>query len=218
MTSEALEISAVALPLAIDVVATFVFSITGAMVAIQRNYDPVGLFVLALASGLGGGLLRDGLFIQSGPPAAMQDGSYLIAVVAGCVVAGLFFRHVERLSKAFLVLDALGTGAYGIVGSSKAFEAGLAVPACIVVGVINATGGGLVRDVLVREEPLMLKPGQFYIIASLMGVGAFAALRLYAHLPLIWAAGAGIGVTFALRLLAITFNWKTRPVRRAPPG
>ncbi len=125
------------------------------MVAIRRHYDPIGLFVLALACGLGGGLLRDGLFIQTGPPAAMRNGGYMIAVLAGCVVAIVLFRHVERLSKPFLVFDALGTAAYRVVGASKAFEAGLAIPACIFVGVVNAVGSGLIRDVLVREEPLL---------------------------------------------------------------
>ena len=149
------------------------------MVAIRRYYDAIGVFVLALATGLGGGLLRDGLFIQSGPPAAMRTSSYMLAVLAGCVIAILFFKHVERLSKPFLIFDALGTGAYGVVGASKAFEAGLAVPACIFVGVINAVGSGLIRDVLVREEPLMFKPGQFYIIASLLGVSGFMLFAVF---------------------------------------
>src|SRR6187397_2270534 len=126
-----------ALPIAIDLGATFLFSVTGAMVAIRRHHDAVGVFVLALACGLGGGLLRDGLFIQAGPPAAMRHPGYIIAVVIGCLLAILFTTHMERLSKPFLVLDALGLAAYGVVGASKAFEAGLAIPACIFVGVVN---------------------------------------------------------------------------------
>jgi len=218
MSDEAIMIRTVALPPAIDLGATFLFSITGAMVAIRRHYDPIGLFVLALASGLGGGLLRDGLFIQAGPPAAMRDGSYMIAVVVGCVVAGLFFKHVERLSKPFLIIDALGTGAYGVVGASRAFEAGLAIPACIFVGVINAVGSGLVRDVLVREEPLMLKPGQFYVIASVLGVSAFALMTVYLRLPLLPSAISAIAITFIFRMLAVYFDWKTSPVLRHPPS
>jgi uncharacterized membrane protein YeiH len=214
MSSEPVTVPALALPLAIDLGAVFVFSITGAMVAVRRGYDPVGLFVLALATGLGGGLLRDGVFIQAGPPAAMQNGGYLLAVLAGCLATALFVGHVERLSKAFLTLDALGTGAYGVVGASKAYQAGLPLPACIFVGVVNATGSGLIRDVLVREEPLMLKPGQYYIIASLLGVLAFAALRMQFAVPMAWSASAGIAVTFVVRMLAITFNWSTKPVHR----
>ena len=209
-------VQTVALPIAIDLGATAVFSITGAMVAVRRHYDAIGVFVLALACGLGGGLLRDGLFIQAGPPAAMRDPSYMIAVLAGCVVAILFFKHVERLSKAFLIFDALGTAAYGVVGTSKAFEAGLAVPACIFVGVVNAVGGGLIRDILVREEPLLLKPGQFYVIASLLGVTEFALFTTFFRAPVVPCALLAIAITFIFRLFAIIFDWKTKSVVRLP--
>ena len=212
-------VRSVSLPVGIDLGATVLFSITGAMVAIRRHYDAIGVLVLALACGLGGGLLRDGLFIQAGPPVAMRDGSYMIAVLVGCGLAVLFFKHVERLSKPFLVIDALATGAYGVVGASKAFEAGLAVPACIFVGVINAVGSGLIRDVLVREEPLMLKPGQFYVVASVLGVGGFVLLASFFKLPLVPSAIAAIAITFVLRLLAIFFDWRTHAVLRPPrPG
>jgi uncharacterized membrane protein YeiH len=212
MLEDPINIRTVALPMVIDLGATFLFSITGAMVAIRRHYDPIGLFVLALACGLGGGLLRDGIFIQQGPPAAMREGSYMVAVLAGCVVAGLFFKHVERLSKPFLIFDALGTGAYGVVGASKAFEGGLALPACIFVGVVNAVGSGVIRDVLVREEALLLKPGQFYVIASLLGVCGFALLTVYFRVPLLTAAIVAMAITFILRVLAIYFDWKTRSI------
>ena len=202
-------VRSIALPIGIDLGATVLFSITGAMVAIRRHYDAIGVFVLALACGLGGGLLRDGLFIQAGPPVAMRDASYMIAVLVGCVLAILFFKHVERLSKPFLIIDALATGAYGVVGASKAFEAGLAVPACIFVGVVNAVGSGLIRDVLVREEPLMLKPGQFYVIASVLGVGGFVLFAHFFHAPLVPSAIAAIAITFVFRLLAIFFDWRT---------
>ncbi|MCX6875315.1 MAG: TRIC cation channel family protein [Verrucomicrobia bacterium] len=218
MPADPLITQTVTLPITIDLGATVLFSITGAMVAIRRHYDFVGVFVLALACGLGGGLLRDGLFIQAGPPAAMRDGSYMLAVLAGCAVAVLFHQHVERWSKPFLIFDALGTGAYGVVGAGKAFEAGLAIPACIFVGVVNAVGSGLIRDVLVREEPLMLKPGQFYVIASLLGVAGFGLFTRCFHLPLAISAISAIAITFVIRLLAISFDWRTKSVVPSPPS
>jgi uncharacterized membrane protein YeiH len=216
MSADPALVPSVALPVAIDLGATVLFSITGAMVGIRRHYDPIGVFVLALACGLGGGLLRDGIFIQGGPPVAMQDGSYMLAVLVGCLAATLFFQHMERLSKPFLVIDALATGAYGVVGASKAFEAGLAVPACIFVGVVNAVGSGLIRDVLVREESLMLKPGQFYVVASVLGVSGFVVLSGFFHAPPVPSAIAAIAITFVFRLLAIFFDWKTTSVLRPP--
>ena len=218
MPDNSVVIQSVGLPIGIDLAATVLFSVTGGMAAIRRHYDFVGVFVLALACGLGGGLLRDGLFIQDGPPAAMRDGSYMIAVVVGCVVSMLFYKHVERLSKVFLIFDALGTGAYGVVGATKAFEAGLAVPACIFVGVVNAVGSGLIRDVLVHEEPLMLKPGQFYVIASLLGVSGLALFTRGFHIPLVTSAILAIAITFVFRLLAIYYDWKTKPVMPPPPS
>ena len=119
-------------------------------------------------------------------------------------------------SKPFLIFDALGTAAYGVVGASKAFEAGLAIPACIFVGVVNAVGSGLIRDVLVREEPLLFKPGQFYVIASVLGVTEFTLLAFVFHAPLVPSAILAIATTFVFRLLAILFDWKTRSVMRPP--
>src|SRR3954462_15889002 len=140
------------------------------MVAIRRHYDYVGVFVLALACGLGGGLLRDAVFIQTGPPAAVRNGEYIVMVAAGCIAAILFFSHVERLSRPFLIIDALATAAYRLVGASKASEGALAVPACIFVGVVNAAGSGRSPDVPARAYPLLFKPGQFSVIASFLGV------------------------------------------------
>jgi uncharacterized membrane protein YeiH len=218
MLAESLAAKNLPLPIVIDLGATFLFSITGAMVAIRRHYDLVGLFVLALACGLGGGLLRDGVFVQTGPPAAMRNGAYIIMVAAGTLAAVLFFPHVERLSKPFLIIDALGMGAYGVVGASKAAEAGLAISACIFVGVVNAVGSGLIRDVLVREEPLLFKPGQFYVIASILGVAQFTLLTTYLRAPIVPVAISAIAITFVFRLLAILFNWRTRPVMQPLPN
>ena len=217
MPADPLIIRTVDLPAFIDLGATILFSITGAAVAIRRHYDVIGVFVLGLACGLGGGLLRDGLFIQSGPPVAMRDASYLVAVLIGVVIAILFFTQVERLSKPFLIIDALDLGAYGVVGASRSFEAGLSTPACIFVGVINAVGSGLIRDVLMRDEPLLLKPGQFYVIASLLGVAGFTVLLTVFRISVVPAAIAAIAITFVFRLLAIFFDWKTTSVIRPPP-
>src|SRR2546423_12525384 len=123
MSADPLTIRIVARPVFIVLGAGVLFSISGATVAFRRHYDVIGVFVLALACGLGGGLLRDGLFIQNGPPVAMRDASYLIAVLVGVVLGIVFFTHVDqRLSRPFLIIDALATGAYGVVGASKSFE------------------------------------------------------------------------------------------------
>jgi uncharacterized membrane protein YeiH len=207
---------ALSLPLYIDFGATFLFAITGAMFAIRRHYDWVGLFVLALCSGLGGGLLRDGIFINDGAPAAMRSAGYLWAVIAGCFAAATFHRHVGKLDRIFLYADALGLGAYGVVGTTKAAVAGLSLPASIFVGVVNAVGGTLVRDVLTNTECFIFKPGQFYVVAAFAGCSTYVAASAWLHVPVSVAMWIAIGVTFVARTLSIVFNWKTASILPEP--
>lgn len=201
------------LPAAFDLAAAFFFALTGALAAIRRGYDWVGLFALALATGVGGGLIRDGLFIQNGPPAMVTDGRFIVAIAAACLTGALMASCVERLTRAIELIDAVGLGTYGAVGVQKALAAGLSIPAAILVGIVNACGGGILRDVLVREEPLVLKPGQFYAIAAAVGCIVFTALLVFFHVPAPIAALIAIAVTFTFRMLAIVFKWRTQPVR-----
>lgn len=212
-----MSVGLVAVPLSIDVGATFLFAITGAMVAIRRQYDAVGLFAMGTFTGLGGALLRDGLFLQDGPPMCMRYPHFILAVIAGCVAAALFDKYLRRLSPVFMLADTLGLGAYAVVGCSKAYAVGLSAPAGIFIGVVNAVGGGLIRDLIVGTEPLVFKPGQFYVLAAVAGAGTFATLAEGFHIDTALAAAVGIAVTFILRYLSITLNWKTGPILRQPP-
>lgn len=201
------------LPVWFDLTATFFCAVTGALAAMRRNHDYVGLFALAFVSGLGGGLLRDGIFIQSGPPAAMTDSRYILTVLAACLVGAVIGHRIERLNKLIAVLDAVGLGAYGVVGVQKSLSAGLSLPAAIVVGLINAAGGGILRDVLTREEPLVWKPGQFYVVAALVGCLLFPALTIFAGWSAVPAALVAIAATFLCRIFSIVFKWETSAVR-----
>jgi uncharacterized membrane protein YeiH len=204
------------LPIEFDLGAVFLFALTGAWVGIRRGYDFIGVFTVALATGVGGGLIRDGLFIQDGAPAFMQDTRYLWAVIAATVLGGVTFALARRAERLVAAVDALGLGAYAVVGMQKALAAGLSPSAAILVGVLNATGGGLIRDVLVRDEPLLLKPGQYYVLAALAGCILFMGLSDHGGVPVQEAAWYAIGSVFMLRMLAIQFNWQTvsmRPVK-----
>jgi uncharacterized membrane protein YeiH len=205
-------------PIYFDLGATFLYALSGALVAVRRQYDIIGLFVLALVTGIGGGLIRDSIFIQSGPPLAIKDQRYLFAVLAGCLAAALFGHKMDRLQKVFLFADALGLGAYAVVGVSRSLNSGFAILPAIIVGVINASGGGLLRDVLVREEPLLFKPGQVYVLAALAGAGVFVLFLLEFHKPVETSGLLAVGATFLVRLLAIIFNWKTVAVVRRLPS
>jgi uncharacterized membrane protein YeiH len=197
-----------------DLGAVFLYALTGAWVAIQRRYDLVGVFALALVTGVGGGLLRDVVFIQQGHPAAMQDARYVWAVLAASGLAALTFPLAKHFEQLVATVDALALGAYAVVGAQKALAAGLSATDAILVGVINATGGGLIRDVLVRDQPLFFKPGQYYVLAALAGTSLFTILLLSWQVPVRKAAWLSIGGTFLFRMLAIRFNWRTSPMPR----
>lgn len=195
------------LPIGFDLAATFLMAMTGVWAASRRGYDIIGALTLALVSGAGGGLLRDSVFL-SRPPAVMQDPRYLLAVLAAVAVGVLFHRFAQRFERLVAYVDAIALAVYAVVGADKAMVAGMSPLAAILIGMTNAVGGGLLRDILVREEPLLFKPGQFYVLAALGGCVLFVGLDYYG-LPLEKAAAASIGTTLILRLLAIRFNWKT---------
>jgi len=203
------------LPPEFDIGAVFFFALTGALAALRRGYDLIGLFTVAFVTGLGGALIRDGLFLQDGPPVLTKDWRLLAAVLAGCVVGWIVGRRLERFGKVIAVLDAVGLAAYSVVGVSKSLAAGLSVPASILVGVINACGGGMLRDVIVREEPLVMKPGQMYVMASLLGCVLFVTLTRAAMAAPV-AALIALGATFVFRVLAIAFNWRTSALQPWP--
>jgi uncharacterized membrane protein YeiH len=198
-----------------DLGAVFVFGITGALAAVHRGYDFIGLFALAFVTGVGGGLIRDSVFIQHGPPAVATDWRYFVAILLSGIVGLLFHKRKKHIGKIIAFFDAVGLGAYAVVGVQKALAASLSIPASIMVGVINAAGGGLLRDILVREEPLLFKPGQLYVLAALAGCVLFIVLAVYFGIQAEVAALVTIVFTFILRVLAIKFNWSTKPLYRS---
>lgn len=204
------------LPLYFDLGATLLFGLSGALLAARRGYDPVGLFVVALVTGVGGGLLRDGLFLQQGPPAFVQDPRYLLVLLVASVLGYFFAAGLDRIRGLLFVVDALGLGIYAVVGAQKSLGLGLAAGAATFIGVVNAVGGGLLRDVLVREEPFLFKPGEYYALVAAAGAGLFCLLaaELAWHPPR--AAAVAIAVTFALRLVSHRLGWMTRPARTGP--
>ena len=199
------------LPIWFDLSATLLLAVTGAWVAIRKGYDYVGVFFLALVAGVGGALLRDVVFIAQGPPVAVRDSRYLGAVAIGAVVGVVSFRRGSGFERLFAAVDALGLGVYAVVGAQKGLDVGLPAVAALLAGVGNATGGGILRDLLVRSEPIVFRPGQFYVLAALAGCASFLAMRLWLDVPVPAASLSAIGLTFTLRLLAIRFNWQTRP-------
>ena len=204
------------LPLGFTLLAFFTLGVTGALAGLRRGYDVIGVFFLALVTAGGGGLIRDGLLLSSGPASLLTDSRNLIAVLAAAVATLVFQRYVERLGHAIAVIDAVGLGAFAILGVQKTLDAGLGVPAAILGGTLTAVGGGLLRDILVREEPLLFKPGQFYALVALVGSCFYLALIHWSSLSPNQVGAASITVVFGVRMLAIRFNWRTSALYQAP--
>lgn len=204
------------LPVWFDLGATFAFGLTGALAAVKRGYDIVGAFFLALACGIGGGLIRDGIFLpHSDATPLLTDPRYIEAIVLATIAGVLFGKHVKRFRRTIALIDALGLGAYAAFGTQKALEVGLAAPAAVLVGVINAAGGGLLRDIITRMEPLVFKPGQFYVLTAVAGAITFVFLTAELGWSASLSAGIAIVVTSVFRILTIVFNWRTSAIAPA---
>jgi uncharacterized membrane protein YeiH len=201
------------LPMGFELTAVFLFAVTGALRALENRYDIVGVFVLALLAAVGGGLLRDVFFLQQGVPLVLQDERYLYAVGAATVLCLIVGAHLNRFRQVFLLADALGLGIYDVVGTQRALDMGLHFVPAGFVGLANAVGGGVLRDVLIGSGTLVFQPGEFYVLAAAVGTAVFIALLLAAGIGAREAAGWSITTTFLLRLGAVAFNWKTRAAK-----
>jgi len=200
------------LPLLVDLAAVFLMAITGAIEAIRRRFDLIGLCVLALATGLGGALIRDGIFLQTGISPVLRDERYLWAVAVAALFGLVFGSRAVGSRRLMALVDAMALGAYAVVGVEKSLSLGLGLAPAVLVGVVNACGGGVLRDLLTGEPAMVFKPGQFYAFAALMGCLLYTPLRQHTDLPPLLLAGGAIAVTFGLRVLAIALNWSTAPI------
>ena len=204
------------LPLVFDIGATAAFALTGAFSGARRGYDVVGVFFLAAATALGGGLIRDGIFLRRGIPLAIENPLYLITVVVSCTVGLLLAKRMRRFERWIVFGDALGLGAYAVVGAQMTLQAGRGITSALLIGVLNAVGGGLLRDVLAREEPFVFKPGEAYALVALIGAACFVLLAAVLQVNVKTAALVAIAFTFSLRLLVVRYKWRTHPVALPP--
>jgi uncharacterized membrane protein YeiH len=203
------------IPLWFDLLATGLFALTGAAVAIQRGFDYVGIFALAFVTGIGGGVLRDSVFLQLGTPAALRDWHYTATVAVASMVAILFARRLQRFSldnAAFAFVDAVALGMYAAIGVQKSLDVHVGWLAAVIVGVLNAVGGGVIRDVLAQRPAMLFQPSQLYGVAALAGCLAFVAIDAFTSLQQNIAGACAVIVTVTVRMLAVRFDWRTRAI------
>lgn len=205
-----------ALERTLDLVGVFVFAISGALLAVRKGFEIVGVTSLALVTALGGGIMRD-VVLGATPPVAFSNASYL--VVALCAASVVFFLHTQidaRINRAVLIFDAAGLGLFCVTGSLKAVVFGTSVVGAILIGVISAVGGGIVRDVLANEPPsLFHRESRLYAIPAALGATIVVVTWRNDVYSGGVAAAVAVGV-FALRIGALHFGWRAPAPRTIP--
>jgi uncharacterized membrane protein YeiH len=204
------------LQLILDLVGVFAFALSGGLVAVKKRLDLFGVLVLSAAAALGGGIMRD-VLIGRIPPTGISDWRLLTAAMVAGLVTFLYHPGVERISRFVRVLDAAGLAVFAVGGSLTALGAGAnAIPA-VIVGVITAVGGGMVRDVLAGQVPEVLRR-EMYALPALLG----STLVVTAHhfdviSPLvIWGC---VLLVFGLRMAAVILHINApKPLRTGDPA
>jgi uncharacterized membrane protein YeiH len=188
----------------IDLAGTFVFAVSGLLLAYNKQLDIFGASVIAFVTAVGGGTLRD-LLIGSQPVGWMQDLNYLLVIVMG-IVCGMFFRKVfEKLRKTMFLFDSVGIGLFTILGIQKTLEFGLSPIVAVMMGTISAVFGGVLRDTLVNDIPMIFRKE---IYATVCVTGGVLYLILAYYMPRHdWDMIITIVYIISVRILAVKRKW-----------
>jgi uncharacterized membrane protein YeiH len=199
------------LVLALDLLGTFVFALSGAMAGVRHRLDVFGVLVLSFVAGTAGGIIRD-LLIGAVPPAAIGDWRYITVSIMAGLATFWAYRTIRGLRDAVLLFDAAGLAVFAVSGALKALAFGANPAAALLLGMLTGIGGGMLRDLLVAEVPTVLR-SDLYAVASLAGAAVVVGGQVLG-LPATTLAIAGAVLCFALRVVAIRRGWQL-PVARA---
>ncbi len=211
----------ISIPLWTNLLAVGIGSLQGAMFAAQfrdRRLDLLGVAIIGVATGFGGGVLRDVLLNEV--PQALQSNWYLPVATASALIGMLLERLFSRIQPLITALDALTIGIFGAIGTTAALSAGLPSIPAVFVGAVSAVGGSILRDLLLSVPIALMQVGSLYAVAALLGA---ISLVVFVTLgaPALLAAIVGVAVTFVVRVLAVLFHWtlpEQRPLRRGSRG
>ncbi len=190
---------------AVDLVGTFVFAIEGAMMAVENGLDLLGIIVLAFATALGGGIIRD-VLLGAVPPKALRDSRYPMVAFAGGIIAFAGSGFVQHVPRSVLIdLDAAGLALFAVAGTEKALQQGMPSLIAVCLGAITGVGGGTMRDVLLTHVPAVLMI-DVYATAALAGAAVMVAARKLG-IPSSVSALLGGLFCFGLRLVSVWQGW-----------
>lgn len=188
----------------IDLIGTAVFAISGALTAFDKKLDIFGVSAVAFITALGGGTLRD-LLIGSTPVAWMNNPYYLVMIVTGIVIAVLFRNIVQRLRRTFFLFDTIGIAVFTILGLQKSLDIGVTPVIGILMGMVSAVFGGVTRDIVCNEIPLIFRK-EIYALTCIAGGIVYVAL---AYFNIAQAIAIVVTALFiiAFRVLAVKYHW-----------
>lgn len=195
----------------LDLLGVAVFAVSGALAAGRKHLDLLGVFVIAMVTAIGGGTTRD-LLLDRAVFWTTQP-RYLYVIVASALFTVAWTRRFRPPDRALAVADALGLALFAISGAQIAEGVGLPGIVCVIMGTITGVAGGMIRDVLTTEIPMVIRRGQIYATAAITGIVAYLVLRETFELVEPVAALGGMVVIAGLRLSAIVWDW-TLPVFR----
>lgn len=188
----------------LDLLGTFVFAVSGVMTAVNKEFDLVGSTVIGFTTGLGGGTLRD-LLIGNAPVGWMENNTYILVVFLAVPVCYLFRKTILKLRKSIFLFDTIGIGLFTILGLQKTLSVGLSPIVALLMGIVSAVFGGIIRDVLSNEVPLIFRK-EIYATACLIGGLVFIIAEQYITIQLINTA-MSILTVILIRYLSIRNNW-----------
>ena len=197
---------------AFDLAGTFVFALSGATAGVKHRLDLFGVLVLSFAAASSGGIGRD-LMIGAIPPAVIVDWRYVAMSMLAGLVTFYRYRLINRMSNPVLMFDAAGLALFAVSGAGKALTFHAGPVAATLLGTLTAIGGGMVRDILVMEIPIVLR-AEVYAVAALIGA-AVVVLGSVLHLSSSGASIAGAVLCFGLRFIAMRRGWQL-PTARPP--
>ena len=151
----------------IDIIGTVAFAVSGVLVGIRKQLDLFGVYVLAIITASGGGIIRD-IVIDRSIPVFFTEWKYFAAITVTMIATCLLYRLVNKIMSVIITFDAIGLGVFTVTATYKAIEYGLPLLGVVFAGVITGIGGGILRDILVNEIPLVFR-SEIYAIPSIIG-------------------------------------------------
>ena len=191
----------------LDLLGVFVFAISGVLTAIDNKFDVVGAAIIGMVTAIGGGTLRD-LLIGETPVGWMKDMNYLIVALVALIISYLFKKYIIQLKRSMFFFDTIGIGLFTILGIQKTMELGLDPIIALLMGVVTAVFGGVLRDVLTNVVPLIFRK-EIYASACLAGGISFLILSRFSN-HLNFNLVFTMLIVVVIRYLSVKFKWTLR--------